>query len=179
MNKTIKKILAITAIALIAMPLFYSCKKGENDPFISLRSRDKRITGEWKLVSAEETSTWSRDFGFGATSGSTTTIYDGKTSVTTGGGSSLYTLTITFEKDGTATYKEDDDGDIEDVTDEWFWLDSKKNKTTISHPFGFFVVDQLKNKELILKDSGTNNQSGSGWYDNNSWEETWTFEKQK
>lgn len=28
---------------------FYGCKKGENDPFISFKSRDKRLMGEWTL----------------------------------------------------------------------------------------------------------------------------------
>jgi hypothetical protein len=31
---------------------FNSCKKGENDPFLSLSSRKARLIGEWKLTSA-------------------------------------------------------------------------------------------------------------------------------
>ncbi len=30
-----------------------SCKKGEDDPFLSLNSREKRIRGEWKVSTAE------------------------------------------------------------------------------------------------------------------------------
>ena len=53
--KKSKKLLIIALGVVIISPLFQSCKKGEEDPFISLRSRDKRITGTWKLNKIEKT----------------------------------------------------------------------------------------------------------------------------
>ncbi|MEN8957000.1 MAG: hypothetical protein ABF242_03560 [Flavobacteriales bacterium] len=43
-----KKIVLIVLGVLIGLSIL-SCRKGENDPFISLRSRKARITGTWNL----------------------------------------------------------------------------------------------------------------------------------
>lgn len=49
---------AMATIALVAgTSTFTSCKKGENDPFLSLRSRKARLTGEWTLKEGVETHT--------------------------------------------------------------------------------------------------------------------------
>lgn len=47
------KTLKFLAIAILLFPLFTlnSCKVGENDPFLSLRSRNNRISATWKLES--------------------------------------------------------------------------------------------------------------------------------
>jgi hypothetical protein len=45
-----KKVFLVMLAALIVIPAFQSCKKGENDPAISFRSRDARLIGNWKLV---------------------------------------------------------------------------------------------------------------------------------
>jgi hypothetical protein len=45
MNKIITLALAIT--------MFVGCKKSENDPGLSFRSRDKKMVGEWSVVSYE------------------------------------------------------------------------------------------------------------------------------
>lgn len=53
MNLSKKTISTYTAITLITLGCFNfsSClKKGEEDPFISLRTRKVRITGEWKVT---------------------------------------------------------------------------------------------------------------------------------
>ena len=42
----------ILIIGLVTLNLF-SCKKGENDPSVSLRSRKARLTGEWVMKSIE------------------------------------------------------------------------------------------------------------------------------
>ena len=46
MQKSIKYILGIS----IVIYFVFSCKKGDNDPFISLRSREARITANWHLT---------------------------------------------------------------------------------------------------------------------------------
>lgn len=48
-----RKVIFIALIASLAMP-FESCKKGDGDPGLSLRSRKGRVTGEWKLTRMEE-----------------------------------------------------------------------------------------------------------------------------
>ena len=45
-----KNSIKLAALALvIAATSFSGCKKGENDPFLSLKSRKSRAAGEWKL----------------------------------------------------------------------------------------------------------------------------------
>jgi len=44
----IKLFILITIV--VTQCLFNSCRKGEEDPFLSLRSRDKRLIGKWELV---------------------------------------------------------------------------------------------------------------------------------
>ncbi len=88
----------LAAIVLFAMipALFPACKKGENDPAFSLRSRKARISGEWTMESA----TWNKP--------DTTIAYDGENMVFSyeaGGNPATDTLQvqhrITFNKDGT------------------------------------------------------------------------------
>lgn len=51
-----KLILSTTILAAIASSMtFTSCKKGENDPAISFKSRKSRVTGEWAVSSMEST----------------------------------------------------------------------------------------------------------------------------
>jgi len=39
----------ILIFSLLAFVVFSSCRKGEDDPWISFRSRDNRVIGKWKL----------------------------------------------------------------------------------------------------------------------------------
>ncbi len=43
------KILTLISILTVVSLIFNSCRKGEDDPWISLRSRDNRVIGKWKL----------------------------------------------------------------------------------------------------------------------------------
>jgi hypothetical protein len=60
-----KKLLAIAALLMTTVILFDGCKKGPEDPFISFKSREKRMIGKWKVVefkiNGEDTleTTWS------------------------------------------------------------------------------------------------------------------------
>lgn len=55
MKQSLKlKTLAILAFcAIFALP-FQSCKKGEDDPFLSFRSRKARVVGEWTVKEVKE-----------------------------------------------------------------------------------------------------------------------------
>ncbi len=84
---------AIVFLAIIPA-LFPACKKGDNDPAFSLRSRKARISGEWTMESA----TWHKP--------DTTITYDGENMVfeyeTAGTADTLHVQNnITFNKDGT------------------------------------------------------------------------------
>lgn len=154
------KSLKLAVILFLGLTVFDSCKKGENDPAISLRSRDARITGEWKLVELDATSSYvSTTVGFGAGSSSfiETTKFDGTTLTHTspsGSQTSTFSLTITMEKDGSYVDKSTQDGDSYEETGRWNWLSDAKNKTRVSiDGIGTYVVDQLKNSEMVLIDN--------------------------
>ncbi|MBL0047444.1 MAG: hypothetical protein IPP32_05010 [Bacteroidetes bacterium] len=96
--KKYQKILLVCLTVAAVMP---SCKKGEDDPFLSLRSRKGRVAGDWTVESKIDTRT-------DLTTGSTTTITingsdytrtsNGTFSSTTKG--TIGAFTYTFEKDG-------------------------------------------------------------------------------
>lgn len=91
-----KKIFLLAGMAAMmatTVVTFDSCRKGAEDPAISLRSRKARLVGDWKLTKGTMTST-------SQNGNITTTTYDG-TNETTGSSSSPYTMTISFMKDGT------------------------------------------------------------------------------
>ena len=139
----------------VLMVLVSSCKKGENDPFVSLKSRDARITAKWKLTKIE------------GTSNSEVVTYDGAT--LSEGGEITYknaSFEMTIDKDGILTSTEvktlnflNSKETIESATGFWAWLSANKEKTYINlstgGPFGLSVatyyIDQLKSSELVLK----------------------------
>ncbi len=151
MKKTLIFALALTLGAGIT-----SCKKGENDPFLSLKSRKARLVGEWTLTAAEEVETGTQ-FGFAYTQ---TTSYDGTTATTTyeSNGTStsttdMYSQTVTINKDGTysMTYTDTDTGADFTMTDSGNWLFMGKNKAS-----------ETKNKEGVLFSSTSQSQTSAG-----------------
>lgn len=109
MKKTI--LMFAAAGLLIATP---SCKKGENDPFLSLSSRKARVAGDWEISNfTQSTLNTESD---GDTQGNETTYASGtltnvytdfdsgnQTTTTTTTTSTLDQGTYTFNKDGTFT----------------------------------------------------------------------------
>lgn len=148
-----KKLLILGLAALATAGTLQSCKKGENDPFMSLRSRKARLAGEWKLSSSEGKSEQTY---MGSTS-TTTRTYDGTTETTVqtlGGGSpmtttSTYTLQLTIEKDGTYTQVHTDTEDGEVTTTKGTWIFLKRSKE-----------NELKNKEAILLTQTSTTEGG-------------------
>jgi len=76
------------AVAIVSVTV-QSCKKGEDDPAISLRSRDARLIGEWKLSKYD----------------SKLEVRKANTNTNVGGTSSTETLTITEVFDGSVETK--------------------------------------------------------------------------
>lgn len=181
------------AIAIAGMTTVSSCKKGENDPFISLKSRKARITGEWKL---SEGTLFSSSTGNGSSYTSTTTYTE--STATSNGNTYAYTETLTIDKDGTYEVKIMEDGASSTVSGNWFFAgkikeQDLKNKEAImlvpleySEPgyietytglYGgdILLIDQLKNKELIFK--GEFSHTSTGYSSNSTYDRT--FEKKK
>lgn len=179
-----KKVFLIFFVSMLAAATFQSCKKGENDPAISFRSRDARLIGTWNLVSV--LGTWDRVEG--GTHTYSTFTYDGITfldDINTGnvGGTGTYEMTI--EKSGDMSYVETlkvgNQTLIYNGAGYWEWLNTDKNKTMLSlvggvHLFtgGDCIVDRLAYKELVIKRKYNTNDNG----DTYSSDFTYTFERQ-
>jgi hypothetical protein len=173
MNKIITLALAIT--------MFVGCKKSENDPGLSFRSRDKKMVGEWSVLSYENVS----EIKNGSNTTKRVEVYDGSkiTLNTTFNGTPstpfvnpvTYTGKLTLEKDGKCIYVETSTNGSNTSTKtlegNWMWGDSKRNKTIIAFTningtlmkYSTYIIDELRNDKLVLKiveneetNSGTN-----------------------
>lgn len=101
MKKTFIKILFLSAL----IGGLAECKKGEDDPFISFRSRKSRVAGEWKLTSGTSTGI-STSHGTNPVTTSYTENYTESTySYFSGSGSQTgtHSFDIEFKTDGTYT----------------------------------------------------------------------------
>jgi len=138
MKKTIFKITIVLFISVIA---FSGCKKGEDDPGISFRSRTARFAGEWTLTSMDKTTIQTSSY----YSSTTHETYNGSTltNVFTVEGLSPQTTTRSYvetfntEKDGTYKFTKVDDGDTYAEAGNWMWLDENDNM-------------DIENKEAVL-----------------------------
>lgn len=144
---------------LLATP---SCKKGENDPFLSLSSRKARFSGDWDVTAKSSTSsTTSGDW-----TSSSSTEFDGTTqttttSVTNSGTttSSTSTRTITsdnwvIEKDG--TFSRSYDYTYTEEVEDWGGFSTTTTTytvtTTISGTWSFVgkAKGEFANKERVV-----------------------------
>jgi hypothetical protein len=141
-----KKVLLITTVGILVVSIFQSCKKGDNDPLISLKSRKTRLVGEWVLASGQQ------DIVYG--DGSTRTYtYNGSTRVETSSTPETieYSQNVTINKDETYQWVEHYDSGI--ITREGYWYFGRKSKEL-----------DLKNKEIVcftIKSSA--NSSGESY----------------
>ncbi|HTF02475.1 MAG TPA: hypothetical protein VK826_00555 [Bacteroidia bacterium] len=186
--KTLSK---ITLVALVISAVsFTGCKKGEGDPFLSLKSRKARVAGEWKMTKGEGT----HSEVFANTTFNSTITYDGnvETTVTTSSAGSAtttdkYNSEMTFEKDGTfSSVYTDNNGSSAVITNNkgnWNFtsgVGDMKNKSQIiiyitetttgsststftgsDRPTMVYDLYQLKGKEIILHDLGTQSSGSS------------------
>jgi len=180
-----KKTIVIFASIIFSGLGFYGCKKGENDPMLSLHSRKGRLTGEWRISSGTSSNTSGGNTDIETWTETSVTQTSGGT--TTTGTNAKYILTI--EKDGTfkleqgATWSFGTTSVTTSYTSNgtWNWtgrVGEDKNKsnmvlktlmetnnsgssTTVSTytgdsaPTSVMHIDQLKNKEIIFTVNGT------------------------
>jgi hypothetical protein len=201
-----KTLIALTTVIALGS-IVTSCKKGENDPFLSLRTRKARVVGEWKVVSS--TSEY-----IDVNGDKTTTTYDGTTETevdydASSGLSSSSTSTKTeewtFNKDNSFTYKVTTPSGTEQYDGSWSFMGKSKEgevkkkeniglrilkytstptvgvtqTSTYSGDQDFFAVyeiDQLKNKEMIIKTESIDTETYSGTVDKSSQNSTATLE---
>lgn len=130
-----RNILVIAMVLVGTILSLNSCKKGENDPFLSLSSRKARLSGEWKLTSAE----W-------------TEVGDGDTEIYSFDGTNM-----TCKEDGdTETYEYSEnlliekDGTFKNTTEETYNVGVVSSKYTNTVEGIWFFVDG--NKELDVAD---------------------------
>jgi hypothetical protein len=155
-----KSILMVAAAAMIAGGMT-SCKKGDNDAFLSLRSRKARVVGEWTIQNLSEVSS---DNSSGSTETETVTV-DG-TSLTiaaTSGGTTTTTTgtitnaTMTFEKDGTWTSTIDMSVPYE-ISGVLFA--TVQSTSTENGTWNFLgKIDEFKNKERIVLNTLSSNST--------------------
>ena len=175
------------AVVAIATSISFSgcLKKGEDDPFVSLKSRKARVAGDWKVTSLTYTTTYTNS---GVTSteimtmnGSTYTLTEtdpSGTTTTTG----TWTIENTFDKDGTYKSTDTEDGDVTSSTGTWNFsggVGELKNKSQItmyelsststgnSNTWTGNYVDQaydlkeLKNKMMVWHYKSTSSSSSN------------------
>ena len=161
--------MAFAFVAIAGFTAITGCKKGENDPFLSLKSRKARISGEWKLTDGIVTQINSD----GVNTDTYVTTFT-ETTATVDGNSISYTQTLTIDKDGTYEVVIVEDGDTYTISGNWYFsgkskdIDLKKKEAIIFSETKYvsssgsdtyqglyadeiILIDQLKNKELIFK----------------------------
>jgi len=184
-----KKLFKITLLLAVA-GILSQCKKGEDDPFISFRTRKARVVGEWTLTSGSSLDNYQPVSGNG---NSTSTIYT-ETSFTetyTSGPSSntstgLYSLKVEFKKDGTFNWTEIEGNNLTTLSGLWNFtgrVGDYKNKEQVTltilsvndsgqitsytgkEPMESFTLKELRNKTMVIVDESSNvNQNSNSTY---------------
>lgn len=169
MKKTLLAVIVLLSIIVIP-----SCKKGEDDPFISLRSRDARVTAKWKLVD------YQRQYNYYNSISSTETLNGSILIVTENGDSYSYSYSQELEINSDGTYKESTviDGDVATESSIWYWLNTTDDKTSISLDGVDYVIDKLSTKELVLRREFLSTETSNGTSGNYNSKSVLTYEKQ-
>lgn len=190
------KKLKLMLLILGAAAALQSCKKGEDDPFLSLRSRKARVAGKWKMTSMNSKNTNS----YSSYSSVSTFSSDGSTysSSNTSGGttttnSGTYTSNFEFKKDGTFTLTFVEDSVTITETGTWDFntgvgktkgkSEIKLNILSYTTPYSSVTISgrfynetyelkELRNKKMVL----TNQYTYASSTDNDSHETTITLE---
>lgn len=170
-------------VLLLAILALTECKKGEDDPAISLRTRKARLEGEWRLVSGNAsytTDAYNESYVFksGDVSIASTLYYPmtGK-----------YFLSLNIEKDGKFNFKELFLGIVLEASGTWnfntgvgeekkkedviFSIDKvKKGYTNGANFFNrnstniVYKIKELRNKRLVISSAGKIYSDSKGRY---------------
>ena len=160
-------------IALTILMTFaeFGCKKGENDPLLSLRTRNNRLKGTWELKFLEQTEkvkgegmnvaygpytvddlTYKKiEDGIYSKESRDTWNYEGEepTSIDCTEVFNYYG-DIFFHKDGLCIRNRVIDNDTHTVYTNWYWIDREKRKSAIAIGDVIYELDRLSKDELIM-----------------------------
>ena len=164
----------ILLFAILFLTIIPSCKKGDNDPFLSFRSRDSRIIGKWKAVKFDYIEI-NGDNNFSQ-------ILSGATMTQTNNGNVIYysySSNLEIFEDGSYKLSSIRNGEISNTINTWHWFDGTHKKTRLLlEDSGVFVVDRLTNNELVLKSNEQYSSSSSGSSNFQDYSYTLSFEKE-
>src|SRR5687767_3832819 len=182
-RKNLRSSCLLLALSFFLLP---GCKKGEGDPFISLKTRKSRMAGEWTMSSGTMTDKTTN----GSNVVTVTTTYDGAnltetTVVNSGSPSSIsyaHTEKWNLDKDGTYTITVTDSNQTSTMSGKWDFTEgvgkeTKKKEQLVLYLENYtangntttytgtayadlYDIYQLKNKELILKRVATATYGG-------------------
>lgn len=163
------KISTILLLLFFVFPFSSCMKKGEEDPFFSLRSRKARLTGEWEVtkyyVDGEDILNYSStnqgiDYYCGAytkTTNETLNITyefeeDGDFDMTV---SDIYSYSYDYNTGSYCNDVTNNSSDSELLSGEWEFED-KKSKLELKYKTGYLTIQEfdiigLSNKKLILE----------------------------
>ena len=158
-------------LILLGAVLLFGCKKGDDDPAISFRSRKTRLAGDWHIESGNFNYT-AGGYKFSYLFNGTEFSYNDPVSL----GKGKYLFNINISKNGTFTMSEIMTGSIIDASGNWTFNsgvgETKKKEevifyiTTVSKGQswnGFFNqssatfkyrIKELRNKKMVLEESG-------------------------
>jgi hypothetical protein len=148
---------------VVSATVFAGCIKGEDDPSISFRTRDNRVTGHWKLSKWDgvneifKDNDWTREtFTF---DGSKLTYYISGNFPVWGIGSGPMIFEIEIKKDGYMWQNFKLNNTPYESNGYWRWSNNNRKKTMIEleefylNPLGnrkILDIRKLSHKELIL-----------------------------
>lgn len=158
----------VLLIPIAVLLIVSSCKKGEDDPFLSFKSRDARLRGEWKLTERKSLDSGGEERTF---DGTTMTIkQDGVVT-----DSYSYSLNYTFEKGGQLKWTRTQDGESYAGNDYWGWHHTNKKKSMLMlYNNDYYHIRRLSNKELVLEQNYSAVEDGESSF----YSLTLQFEKQ-
>jgi hypothetical protein len=144
--------------------LLMGCKKGENDPFLSLKSRKARIAGQWEMINWESSVTQSNSNP--VSSSSTTYSYTDEklTTVYVSGSNTIktanrYAVKYEFRKNGRFSiliedyYEEGTIKSEQNIAGTWFF--NGKNKSLEQKKKEYISLNIISNKSNSYYSNGT------------------------
>lgn len=148
-----KKIMLLAGMAAMmatTVVTFDSCRKGAEDPAISLRSRKARLVGDWKLTAGNDTSSNNSNTSYTTYSETNVTYTYGSGNATT----DLYEETMTFNGDGTFVMYTKTTNTSGNTTDE--------TTTKGTWDFNSGVGDETKMEKVILTPTNVEQKTTTG-----------------
>lgn len=159
-----KKLFVFGMVAIMLATVFVGCKKGENDPTLSLLSRKARISGIWELTSASYTEIEDDNKGEITT---TVYTYDGSNLTETVNGDGVtypFSEKITIDKEGTFKMETTESHTYEDWNGDSYTVLTNNTTDGVWYFVGGNSELDVKNKERVefLVQSTTYSSSTGG-----------------